>query len=387
MIFWTFAALLLLAAIAAIAIPLLSGPRNHVSAFEHDREIYRARICEIAADEALGRIGADEAEAARAEEGRKLIAASNAPGTPESTASAGLARVALLGVIVLVPAFTFLGYEVWGQPQMPDMAIATRADRDPQEESIEQLIGRAEAELAKNPGDVRGWTVLAPIYLRMGRADDAVNAWRNAVRIEQDNLEYKAQLAEALVAAGQGVVTEEARALFETARAANPADPKPRFYLALALSQQNDLPAAEKAWRELLADAPPQAPWREAALNQLNSVLAKAGKPVEQAAAPDQAPSGGPSQEQIAAAGEMTPQARQEMIEGMVAGLAERLKSDPSDKQGWLKLIRAYGVMGDDAKALEAITTARGAHAGDAAFETELASIEASIRQKAGSTQ
>jgi cytochrome c-type biogenesis protein CcmH len=83
----------------------------------------------------------------------------------------------------------------------------------------------------------------------------------------------------------------------------------------------------------------------------------------------------------------MAPEERQQMIEGMVAGLAERLKSDPSDKEGWLKLIRAYGVMGKDDKALEAITTARGAHAGDAAFETELASIEASIRQKAGSTQ
>ena len=96
------------------------------------------------------------------------------------------------------------------------------------------------------------------------------------------------------------------------------------------------------------------APWRETALAQLNAVLQKAGKPVEQAAAP--APSGGPSQEQIAAASEMAPQARQQMIEGMVAGLAERLEVRPSDKEGWLKLIRAYGVMGDDARALEAIT-------------------------------
>jgi cytochrome c-type biogenesis protein CcmH len=272
---------------------------------------------------------------------------------------------------------------------MPDMAFAGRADRDPQQASIEQLISRAEAELAKNPGDVRGWTVLAPIYLRMGRQQDAVNAWRNAVRIEPANLEFKSQLAEALVAAGQGVVTEEARALFEATLAANRDDPKPRFYLALALSQQNDLPAAEKAWRDLLASAPPQAPWRDAALAQLNSVLEKAGKPIEQAEALPAAPvpSAGPSQEQIAAAGEMTPQARQEMIQGMVAGLAERLKSDPADKEGWLKLIRAYGVMGDDAKALEAISAARSAHTGDAPFETELASLEASIRQKSGSTQ
>jgi cytochrome c-type biogenesis protein CcmH len=387
MIFWTFAALLLVAAIASIAIPLLSRPRKHVSAFEHDREIYHARIGEIAADEALGRIGAAEAEAAKAEEGRKLIAASSGAAVQEGPASAGLSRFILVSVAILVPAFSLLGYQVWGQPQMPDMAIANRADRDPQQESIEQLISRAEAELAKNPGDVRGWTVLAPIYLRMGRAEDAVNAWRNAVRIEPGNIEFKSQLAEALVASGQGVVSEEARALFETALAEKPADPKPRFYLALALSQQNDLPAAEKAWRDLLADAPPQAPWRDAALAQLNSVLEKAGKPTEQAQAPAKTPSGGPSQEQIAAASEMTPQARQEMIQGMVAGLAERLKSDPSDKEGWLKLIRAYGVMGDDAKAIEAITIARGAHARDAAFQTELAGIEASIRQKAGSTQ
>ncbi len=385
MIFWTLAALLLVAAIASIAVPLLLGPRKHVSAFEHDKEIYHARIREIETDVSLGRISPAEAEAARAEEGRKLIAASSGPAEEERPASARLSRLVLLAVIVLVPAFTFLGYEVWGQPQMPDMAIASRADRDPQQESIEQLISRAEGELAKNPDDVRGWTVLAPIYLRMGRAPDAVNAWRNAVRVEPGNFEFKSQLAEAIVAASQGVVTEEAKALFDAARTANPADPKPRFYLALALTQQNDLPAAEKAWRDLLAGAPPQAPWRETALAQLNSVLQKAGKPVEQAAAP--APSGGPSQEQIAAASEMTPQARQQMIEGMVAGLAERLKSDPSDKQGWLKLIRAYGVMGDDARALEAITTARGANAGDAAFETELASLEASIRQKAGTTQ
>ena len=385
MIFWTFAAFLLLAAIASIAIPLLSGPRRHVSAFEHDREIYHARIREIATDESLGRISPAEAVAARAEEGRKLIAASPEPAAGDRPASAGLSRFVLLAVIVLVPAFTFLGYEVWGQPQMPDMAIATRTDRDPQLDSIEQLVSRAEAELAKNPDDVRGWTVLAPIYLRMNRAPDAVNAWRNAVRIEPGNASFKVQLAEALVASGQGVVSDEAKALFETARAADPADPKPRFYLALALTQQNDLQGAEKAWRALLADSPPDAPWRDTVFAQLNSVLQKAGKPVEQAAAPGS--SGGPTQEQIAAASDMTPEERQQMIEGMVDGLAERLKSDPSDKEGWLKLIRAYGVMGKDDKALEAITSARGAHAGDTAFETELAGIEASIRQKAGSTQ
>jgi cytochrome c-type biogenesis protein CcmH len=384
MIFWLFASLLAAGSVASVIWPLVSSRVGKaVPVLAHDREIYRARIQEIETDEALGRIGPAEAEAARAEEGRKLLAASAAGEAAPAPLSPGLSRFLVLCAVVLVPTFSVLGYLVWGQPSMPDMAIATRADRDPQNQSIEQLISRAEAQLAKNPGDVRGWTVLAPIYMRLGRFEDGVNAWRTAARLEPGNAQFKDQLAEALVVAGEGVVTEEARKLFEETLAARPGDPKARFYLALALSQQGDLPAAEDAWRKLIADAPQDAPWREPAMSQLNEVLAKAGKPQEQVASA--AP--GPTQEQIAAAGEMSTEDRQQMIEGMVAGLAERLKADPADKEGWLRLIRAYGVMGRDAEALEAISAARAANGSDSAFAGELAGLEASIREKAGNAQ
>ncbi|MCU0789683.1 MAG: c-type cytochrome biogenesis protein CcmI [Nitratireductor sp.] len=384
MIFWLFAALLAAGAVASVVWPLVfSRAGKAVPAIAHDREIYHARIREIASDEALGRISPVEAEAARAEEGRKLLAASAAPAAGPAPVSPGLSRFLVVATVIMVPLFSVLAYLVWGQPSMPDMAIASRVNQDPQNQSIEQLISRAEAQLAKNPDDVRGWTVLAPIYMRMGRFDDGVKAWRNAARLEPENLDYKGQLAEALVVGGQGVVTQEARKLFEEMLAARPGDPKSRFYLALELSQQGNLAAAEDSWRKLLADAPPDAPWREAAVSQLNQVLTKAGKPLEQTARA--AP--GPTQEQVAAASEMSPEERQQMIEGMVAGLAERLKADPSDKDGWLRLIRAYGVMGKDDEALAAIATAKAANSADNAFVTELAGLEASIRDKQGSAQ
>ncbi len=384
MIFWLLATLLSIAAIGSVAWPLLSRRGvKAVPAFEYDRELYRARIAEIGADLKLGRISAEEAEAAEAEEGRKLLASSNAPASAQAPISTGHVRSLLAATIVLVPAFTVIFYLGSGQPGMPDMAIASRTDRQPEGQGIEQLVSQAEAQLARNPGDVRGWTVLAPIYMGLGRFEDSVNAWRNASRLEPQNLDYKSEFAEAIIAAGQGVVSEEARTLFGEILAARPGDPKSRFYLAMALEQQGDLAGAENAWRALIADAPADAPWRAPAMAQLESVLQKAGKPTERVA--DAKP--GPSQEQIAAASQMSDEDRQAMIEGMVAGLAEKLKADPADKDGWRRLIRAYGVMGDDAKALEAIAAARDANASDGGFVTELAGIENSIRQKSGSTQ
>ncbi len=156
-----------------------------VPAFEHDRELYRARIGEIAADEKLGRINAEEAEAAKAEEGRKLLAASTAPAYAPAPISTGLVRL-LTGwpPLCWCPPSRCSFILPGGNRSMPDMAIASRTDREPEEQSIEQLVSQAEAQLAKNPGDVRGWTVLAPIYMRLGRFEDNVNAWRNAVRLE-----------------------------------------------------------------------------------------------------------------------------------------------------------------------------------------------------------
>ncbi len=61
----------------------------------------------------------------------------------------------------------------------------------------------------------------------------------------------------------------------------------------------------------------------------------------------------------------MTPSERNGVIESMVARLAERMAKDGSDVEGWLRLIRAYSVLGQRDKALAAAADARTALAGN----------------------
>jgi cytochrome c-type biogenesis protein CcmH len=61
----------------------------------------------------------------------------------------------------------------------------------------------------------------------------------------------------------------------------------------------------------------------------------------------------------------------------MVEQLATRLKADPSDADGWARLMRSYIVLNRPADARTALADARAAFAGDAA---KTATIEAAAR-------
>jgi cytochrome c-type biogenesis protein CcmH len=73
----------------------------------------------------------------------------------------------------------------------------------------------------------------------------------------------------------------------------------------------------------------------------------------------------GPSASDVAAAAQMSEKDRGEMVRGMVARLASRLKENGSDFEGWQRLMRAYMVLGERDKAQTAAADARKALAGD----------------------
>jgi cytochrome c-type biogenesis protein CcmH len=100
----------------------------------------------------------------------------------------------------------------------------------------------------------------------------------------------------------------------------------------------------------MLARAPADAPWR----------------PVVQAALARVGGSPALSNDAMAAAKDMNETDRDAMIRGMVERLAVRLKQNGDDVEGWLRLVRAYMVMGDRDKARSALTDARQAVANDA---------------------
>ena len=202
-------------------------------------------------------------------------------------------------------------------------------------------MAQVEAHLEKNPTDGRGWNVLAPVLARLGRYDDAVRAYRNSITYNGDSAERRADLGEALAGAAGGVVTAEAKAEFERAVALNADEVKASYFLGLAAEQDGRSAEAASIWRAMLAKAPPDAPWRPL----VQAALARVGG----SAAPAL------SDEPMAAAKDMNEADRSAMIHGMVDRLATRLKQNGDDVEGWLRLVRAYMVMGDRDKAKSAL--------------------------------
>ena len=253
-------------------------------------------------------------------------------------------------------------YVSLGSPDLPDAPLEARLSAPPEAQDMAVLMARVEDHLAANPDDVRGWQLVAPVYVRLGRNQDAVLAFGNIARLVGSNVETEGNLGEAIVRAEDGTVTAEARAAFERALKNDPRDVRARFYLALGDGQAGHTEEAATTIRALIAEAPPGATW----VGGMQDVLAQF-----EADAPGSQP--GP----IEAAGEMAPDDRAAMIEGMVAQLADRLEAEPGDAEGWARLVRSYMVLGRPDDARVALEDARAALAGAA---DKLALVEGEAR-------
>src|SRR5215211_1667286 len=354
MILWLIFAAMTATAMLAVLLPLR---RRAPARSGSDVAVYRDQLEEIDRDRAAGLVGAGEAEAARVEISRRLIAAA-APveagrGDAPVETRWGRRAAALAGVVMLPLGSAGL-YLALGSPGIPSEPLASRSVAAPAAPtSIEAMVAQVEAHLVTNPEDGRGWEVLAPVYLRTGRFDDAVKARRNALRLLGPTAVREADLGQAMVAAADGVVTADARAAFDRAAALDPGDVMARYFLGLAAEQEGKREEAAAIWRKLLAEVPPGARWTatvQAALAQIGEAVAPG--PSSPAAAPAEPPK--PLAEPPG-----------EMILAMVARLAERLKADGSDLDGWVRLVRSYLVLGDQAKAQAALEDGRRALASD----------------------
>jgi cytochrome c-type biogenesis protein CcmH len=313
-----------------------------------DLAVYRDQLEEIERDRADGRIGHDEFEAARVEVSRRLLAAA-ASSPVEAPPRGGRRIVALASAIIAVPLVASSLYVRLGSPDLPGEPIASRRTGEEQANSIAALIARIETHLEEQPTDGRGWEVLAPVYLKLERYDDAVKARRNALNLLGETAQRDVDLGEALALAAGGVVTADSKGAFERAAAIEADNAKAMFYLGLAAQQDGNGGEAARIWRNLIAKAPADAPW----LPVVKESLARVEHPG--------APRPGPAPEDVAAAGEMSPEARNQFIRGMVERLATRLHENGSDVDGWLRLLRAYMVMGESDKVKSAVVEARGA--------------------------
>ncbi|MEJ2378945.1 MAG: c-type cytochrome biogenesis protein CcmI, partial [Pseudolabrys sp.] len=300
MILWLVFTLMTAAAVLAVLVPLA---RRAPEGGGTDIAVYRDQLDEIARDRAAGLIGEQEAEAAKVEVSRRLIAAADAAGTQEKAASAGSPvwrrRWTAIAGLVLVPVSATTLYLMLGSPQLPGEPLQARLRAIHGDHSIESLVVQVEQHLARNPKDARGYAVLAPVYMQLGRFQDAVRARRKVIALSGETAERQADLGEALTAAANGVVTAEAKKSFERALALDAKNYKARFFEGMAAEQDGKTAKAAAIWGAMLKDAPPGARW----VSTVRQALAQIG-----GKAPAAAGTRGPSAAEVAAANKMSPQ-------------------------------------------------------------------------------
>lgn len=371
MIFWILVAGLVAMVTLAITRPLLRAAPQAAEdpdalTAAADIAVYKDQLKEVSADEASGMLASGEAENARSEISRRLLRTTEAKGRAEGSGRsrrAGFATYASVLTSIALPIASLALYLTYGAPGLPGDPLSARLAQSAGSEKPNDLVAKVEERLREHPNDGTGWSVVAPVYYAMGRYADAANAYANAMRLVGESPDRLQGFANARIRVENGVIPEDARRALDRLLVIAPDKKEPRIWLALAKEQDGKLTEAAADYRKLIDESPTDAPWRKMLEARLASLTPDAGKPASvetpQKSADESASAPQPSASDTSAVMAMSPEQRQAFITQMVDGLATRLKSDGSDTSGWLKLIRAYQVLGRRDDAVKALSDAR----------------------------
>ena len=389
--------------VLALLLPLLHRWRAPAERRLFDRAVYRAQLDELGRDVARGVIGGAEAQSARLEIERRLLAADAAPGAASgkatakaqgvdavagagavpgaATARVGSSRALALAAALIIAGGAGLVYLRLGAPGVPDVPFAERQDATPAgpnphdgQASPHMDMAKAANDLAAklkaDPNNGPGWLMYARTEAMLGNWQDSADAYTRAIALGQTDADVYAGYGEMLVLGTDGIVGPPARAAFASALQRDAKNDVARYYTALADAQAGESRRAIAAWQALAADIPEDLPMRDALGQRIADAASAAGiaappLPKGQPAAAPAAGASGPGQDQMAAAENMPPAERDKMVRTMVDKLAAQLASAPDNLDGWLQLGRAYGVLGEDDKAADAYDHATRLKPGD----------------------
>ena len=381
MLFWILVGVLVAGVTLAITRPLTRSAGPPVKAADADIAVYKDQLKEVVADAARGSLAAREAEAASAEIARRLLRSTETNAKSPDGGPGGRGRFAkpiYVVTSIALPVASLALYLAYGAPGLPGQPLSERIATASDTMKPNDLVAKVEARLRDHPDDGTGWDVIAPVYYAMGRYADAAAAYTNALRLVGESPRRLQGFANARIRAEDGVIPQDAKKALERILVIAPDSKEPRIWLALAKEQDGHLTDAAADYRKLIAEAPADAPWRKVLEERLAGLTPGAGKGAADSNG-KQADGATPSSTPDAAAvSAMSPEERQAFIGRMVDGLAARLKANGTDAAGWLKLIRAYDVLGRRDDAIKALNDARTGLKND---KGGLASVEDLARQ------
>jgi len=358
MMFWVLLGVLSIIAMLFLIVPLR---HRHLPTREWQSEalaVYADQLTEVQSEAQRGLIPVDDAQAAIVEIKRRMLAVNRNHKSGPNTSDQGGRSVLVLAALA-TPLLAAALYFSIGAPGTPSLAFAERQEERSEAAEVTELTTRLLNRLTSDPdgGEAEGWNLLAQAYMRMGQYEDAEKAF--AVLADRPDVTSStlSQYAEALIARENGIVTPKALRMIDRARSLSPDNPAAVYYKAVALDQSGESAAAHNLLVARLNSADGFAPWMEVFVGKANTIGETLGRPrvdlasfapMMRQAAP------GPSAADMAAASDLSEEDRSDFIRSMVARLAARLESEPDDLDGWIRLAKAYGVLGESDNARNA---------------------------------
>jgi cytochrome c-type biogenesis protein CcmH len=379
MTFWIAAAGIGLAVTALLLLALLRGRAGDEPTAAYDLRVYRDQLREVDRDLARGVIAPADAERLRTEVARRVLEADRALGDgngPEDTAAPPLPTLVMAGLVAAVMLGGVWTYFRLGAPGYPDLPIAERLamsdqlyrTRPPQaaaeaaaaarapapapaDPTFTALMDKLRSALKDRPDDLEGHRLLARNESGLGNYAAAMAAKRQVIAILGNSVsaDDHAMLAEIMILGAGGYVSPEAEAEIKRALQLDPLNGTASYYAGLMFAQVGRPDRTFALWAALLERSQPGDPWVAPLRAQLMQVASEAGEDNYVLPGTEAAP--GPDADALAAAAEMTPEERQEMVRGMVARLSERLATQGGSAEEWARLITAYGVLGETDRA------------------------------------
>lgn len=344
MMFWILTVLLALAAMGFVCLPLFRTVVSSRSELDSEQTLYEARLLEIEKDLELGRLDEVSAQAAKTEEARKLIKSSE---TDHGNTGSNSNKTLILLAAISLPIISIPFYYTMGSPQFSPV-VKEEEQVSKQQPSMQDLLKVAETQLKKNPDDTKGWKAVAPVFVRLGRYDDAVKAYQNVLRVEGRKSEFLLKLADVYIEKDQGQIGKSAKALIEETLSLDKENPIAKFYTGIIALQKDETDETMRIWQGMLDNANGDEDW----------VPVVKGRIAELKTLMKTSPLPALDEDTLTSAEEMEPDQRNAMISQMVSNLAQKLENAPDNKQGWERLIRSYIILGRTDDAQSALTDA-----------------------------
>ena len=343
-------------AILFVLVPYFRG-RDLDGETAPDITVYKAQLAELENDLNRRLINEEDAKRARTEIERRILKAAEHEQNRVPFEDANNMIAVILVVVLLLSTGLYM---MLGTPSMPDYPKKDVEELIAKEGGVEerqQILGLKSQlleTLANRPPDARGLVYLSTLEMNLGNYAAATDALYQAHLLAPDTFEVQLRYAEMLIVTASDRVTPAAKVILNKAAKLNQEHPALKYYFALADYQAGEIELAQEQWNsinETLAEDDP--------LKQLVSFWAeRAARDLGETQSLPEMRAPSITAEQAETIQNMDEEGREALIGQMVLQLADKQKENPGNIEGWLRLSRAYMVLGDKENAIDAMKQA-----------------------------